>query len=160
MEEILKRYERSLGPWLDLQIHLYTLGLSQRDLQEVLAIGFGQMLSVKAIEHLTEVVNKEKEAFLAKPLDNAYSALIIDGSNIKIMYQTGRKKKNARGQERIVKTKKQKVILSVIGVLADGRYEALYFKTVESETIRSWKDFLEKVKNKGLNTDKLEVDSK
>ena len=79
--EILKRYERSLGLWLDLQIHLYTLGLSQRDLQEVLAIGFGQMLSVKAIEHLTEVVNKEKEAFLAKPLDKTYLALIIDGTH-------------------------------------------------------------------------------
>ncbi len=154
---ILKRYERSLGPWLDLQLHLYTLGLSQRDLQEILAIGFGQMLSVKAIEHLTEVVNKEKEAFLANPLKKTYTALIIDGSNIKVMCQTGRKKKNARGQERIVKTKKQKVILSVIGVLADGSYETLYFETVDSETIKSWQSFLEKVKNKGLNTDKLEL---
>ena len=154
---ILKRYERSLGPWLDLQIHLYTLGLSQRDLQEVLAIGFGQMLSVKAIEHLTEVVNKEKEAFLANPLKKTYAALIIDGSNIKVMCQTGRKKRNARGQARIVKTKKEKVILSVIGVLADGSYETLYFEMVDSETIKSWQSFLEKVKKKGLNTDKLEL---
>ena len=47
--------------------------------------------------------------------------------------------------------------LSVIGVLTDGRYETLYFETVESETIKSWKVFLKKVKDKGLDTDKLEL---
>lgn len=30
--QVLVRYERNFGPWLDLQLHLYRLGLSQYDL--------------------------------------------------------------------------------------------------------------------------------
>jgi len=34
--QVLVRYERNFGPWLDLQLHLYRLGLSRYDLQEIL----------------------------------------------------------------------------------------------------------------------------
>jgi hypothetical protein len=37
--QVLERYERNFGPWLDLQLHLYRLGLSQYDLQEILHLG-------------------------------------------------------------------------------------------------------------------------
>jgi hypothetical protein len=65
---VLKRYERSFGPWLDLQLYLYTVGASQSNLQEILALSFGQVLSVKAIEHLTDVAQKEMEAFRSAPI--------------------------------------------------------------------------------------------
>ena len=60
--QVLVRYERNFGPWLDLQLHLYRLGLSQHDLQEILHLGFGQVLSPKAIQHLTDVAQREMEA--------------------------------------------------------------------------------------------------
>jgi len=65
--QVLERYERSFGPWLDTQLHLYRLGLSQADLQEILHLSFGQVLSLKAIEHLTEVARKEMEALYWPP---------------------------------------------------------------------------------------------
>ena len=60
--QVLERYERNFGPWLDLQLHLYRLGLSQYDLQEILHLGFGQVLSLKAVQHLTDVAEKEMES--------------------------------------------------------------------------------------------------
>ena len=66
--QVLKRYERSFGPWLDLQLYLYTVGASQSNLQEILALSFGQVLSVKAIEHLTDVAREEMQAFRICPL--------------------------------------------------------------------------------------------
>jgi len=61
--QVIERYERSFGPWLDLQLHMYRLGLSQGDLQETLHLGFGQVLSTKSIQHLTDVAGKDMEAF-------------------------------------------------------------------------------------------------
>ena len=86
--QVLERYERSFGPWLDLQLHLYLLGLSQRDLQEILHLSFGQVLSIKAIEHLTDVAQKEMEAFRQAPLQDTPPVILIDGVNLKIMCPT------------------------------------------------------------------------
>lgn len=66
--QVLVRYERDFGPWLDLQLHLYRLGLSQYDLQEILHLGFGQVLSPKAVQHLTDVAQGEMEALYCPPL--------------------------------------------------------------------------------------------
>ena len=155
--KILERYERSFGPWLDLQLHLYTLGLSQRDMQEVLHIGFGQILSKKAIEHIINKVRKEKEEFLAQPLKKSYPVIVIDGANVKMMCCTGCIKENSRGQKRMKKEEKEKVILTAIGVLVDGCYEVLYFEVVDSETTESWKGFFEKLKEKGLNEEETKL---
>jgi len=95
--QVLERYERSFGPWFDLQLHLYRLGLSQRDLQEVLQLGFGQVLSVKAIEHLTDVAREEMEAFRQAPLEDTPPAIIVDGVNLKILCPTGTYRINQRG---------------------------------------------------------------
>jgi len=155
--KILERYERSFGPWLDLQLHLYTLGLSQRDMQEVLHIGFGQILSQRVIERIVNKVREEKEEFLGQPLKKSYPAVVIDGINTKIMCCTGKTKRNRIGQERAEKEKKGKVILAAIGVLADGGYEILYFEVVDLETTESWKGFFEKLKEKGLNGEETKL---
>jgi hypothetical protein len=74
--QVLVRYERNLGPWLDLQLHLYRLGLYQYDLQEILHLGFGQVLSHKAVQHLTDVDQREMEAFRQAPLGDTPPVVI------------------------------------------------------------------------------------
>ncbi len=96
--KVLTRYERNFGPWLDLQLHLYRLGLSQYDLQEILHLGFGQVLSLKAIQHLTDVAQREMEAFRQAPLDDTPPVVIVDGVNVKVLLPTGTYRTNQRGQ--------------------------------------------------------------
>ena len=51
--KILSRYQRCLQYLLDALLYLYVLGLSLRDLQETLAILFGPVLPVSAINQVT-----------------------------------------------------------------------------------------------------------
>jgi hypothetical protein len=83
-----------------VQLHLYRLGLSQRDLQEILHLGFGQVLSHKAVQHLTDVARREMEAFREAFLDDTPPVIIVDGVNIKVLLPTGLYRTNQCGQRR------------------------------------------------------------
>mgnify|MGYP001033705538 CR=1 FL=1 len=155
--QVIARYERSFGPWLDLQLHMYRLGFSQRDLQEVLHLGFGQVLSVKSVEHLTAVACEEMEAFRQAPLEDTPPVIIVDGVNIKMMCPTGTYHVNRRGQRRMVKRRIESVILAALGVWPDGRYQILYFEVFDKETKANWKQFFRHLQVKGLDTDKLQL---
>jgi transposase-like protein len=155
--QVLVRYERNFGPWLDLQLHLYRLGLSQYDLQEILHLGFGQVLSPKAVQHLTDVAQREMEAFRQAPLDDTPAVAIVDGVNVKVLLPSGTCRINRRGQRRQVKRRADRVILAALGVWPDGRQQMLYFAMVDKETKDNWKKFFRHLLLKGLDTSQLQL---
>lgn len=155
--QVLVRYERNFGPWLDLQLHLYRLGLSQYDLQEILHLGFGQVLSPKAVQHLTDVAQREMEAFRQVPLDDTPPVVLVDGVNVKVLLPTGTYHTNRRGQRRSVKRREGRVILAALGVWPDGRYQVLYSEMVDQETKANWNKFFRNLLAKGLDTGQLQL---
>ena len=156
--QVLVRYERNFGPWLDLQLHLYRLGLSQYDLQEILHLGFGQVLSPKAVQHLTDVAQREMEAFRQAALADTPAVMIVDGVNVKVLLPTGSYRIDQRGQRRPVKRRAERVILAAAGVWPDGRHRVLYyFEMVDKETKVNWKQFFRNLVAKGLDTSRLQL---
>jgi putative transposase len=155
--QVLVRYERNFGPWLDLQLHLYRLGLSQYDLQEILHLGFGQVLSPKAVQHLTHVAQREMEAFRQAPLDDTPATMIVDGVNVKVLLPSGTYRSNRRGQRRQVKRRADRVILAALGVWPDGRQQVLCFEMVDQETKVNWQSFFRHLLSKGLDTSQLQL---
>jgi transposase-like protein len=155
--QVLERYERNFGPWLDLQLHLYRLGLSQYDLQEILHLGFGQVLSLKAIQHLTDVAEKEMESLRQAPLDDTPPVLIVDGVNVKILLPTDTYYINQRGQRRQIKRYEDRVILASLGVWPDGRFQVICFEMVDKETKTNWKKLFRNLLAKGLDTSLLQL---
>jgi putative transposase len=155
--QVLERYERNFGPWLDLQLHLYRLGLSQRDLQEILHLGFGQVLSPKAVQHLTDVAQREMEAFRQAPLDDTPPVIIVDGVNIKVLLPTGMYRTNQRGQRRQEMRREDRVILAALGIWPDGHYRVFHFEIVDKETKAHWKKFFRNLVAKGLDTSCLQL---
>lgn len=155
--QILTRYERSFGPWLDVQLALYVLGLSQGDLQETLHLAFGQVLSRKALEHLTDVARQEMETFRQARLEDTPPVLIVDGVNIKVLCPSGTYRVNQRGQRRQVKRAESRVILAALGVWANRQRYTLYFETVEQETKASWQQFFRHLVARGLDTRQLQL---
>jgi len=149
--QVIEKYERSFGPWLDLKLHLYTLGLSQADLQEVLQLSLGQVVSVKAVEHLTDVARQEMTAFRQAELTDTPPVMLIDGANVVIRCPTGEVKTNQRGQQRAVTEAQKRVILAALGVWPDGRYQLLHFQVVEQETKATWRGFFDQLLDKKLN---------
>jgi transposase-like protein len=155
--QVLERYERNFGPWLDLQLHFYRLGLSQYDLQEILHLGFGQVLSPKAVQHLTDVAQKEMERFRQATLDDTPPVVIVDGVNIKVLLPTGTYSTNQRGQRRQIKLCEDRVILAALGVWPDGHYQVICFEMVEKETKTSWKKFFRSLLDKGLDKSLIQL---
>jgi transposase-like protein len=133
------------------------LGLSQYDLQEILYLGFGQVLSLKAVQHLTDVAQKEMESFRQTPLDDTPSALVVDGVNIKVLLPSSMYCINQRGQRRQVKCREDRVILAALGVWPDGHYQVIDFEMVEKETKTSWKKFFRILLDKGLDKSLLQL---
>jgi hypothetical protein len=95
---------------------------------------FGQVLSPKAVQHLTDVAEREMESFRQAPLDDTPSVVIVDGVNIKVLLPTSTYSTNQRGQRRQMKRREEQVILAALGVWPDGRYQVIYFEMVEKET--------------------------
>jgi putative transposase len=155
--QALERHERNFGPWLDLQLHLYRLGLSQGDLQEILHLGFGQVLSPKAIQRLTDIAQKEMEAFQQASLNDTPPVVIVDGVNVKVLLPTGTYRTNQRGQRRQVKRCEDRVILAALGVWPDGRRQVLSFEMVNQETKANWKQFFRHLLAKGLDPSLLHL---
>ncbi|MFQ5814547.1 MAG: transposase [Anaerolineae bacterium] len=155
--QVLVRYERNFGPWLDLQLHLYRLGLSQQDLQEILHLGFGQVLSPKAVQHLTDVAQREMEAFRQARLADTPAVMIVDGVNVKVLLPTGTYRINQRGHRRQVKRRETRVFLAALGVWHDGHYRVLDFDMVDKETKVNWKQFFRSLVAKGLDTSQLQL---
>ena len=155
--QVLDRYERNFGPWMDLQLHLYRLGLSQYDLQEILHLGLGQVLSLKAVQHVTDVAQKEMESFRQSPLDDTPPVVIVDGINIKVLLPTGSYSSNQRGQQRQAKRREERVILAALGVWPDGRHQVICFEIVDQETKVAWKKLFRKLLDKGLDTSLLQL---
>jgi putative transposase len=155
--QVIKKYERSFGPWLDAQLHLYVLGLSQRDLQEILHLSFGQVMSIKAIEHLTSVAQKEMEAFRRARLDDTPPVILVDGVNITLQCSTGTYGTNKRGQRRQIKRRERQVLLAALGVWSNKRYRIIYFEVVEQEDKANWKQFFEHLDDRGLDPNRLQL---
>jgi putative transposase len=154
---VIEKYERSFGPWLDMQLHVYVLGLSQRDLQEILHLSFGQVLSIKAVEHLTDVARKEMEGFRQAELSDSPPVMLADGVNIKLQCPTGRHHTNQRGRRRQETRRAGRVLLAAMGVWSDGHYQIIYFEVAESEDKANWRQFFEHVMDKGLKADQLQL---
>ena len=114
------------------------------------------MLSVKAIEHLTDVARKEMEAFRQARLDDTPPVVIVDGVNIKVLCHIGTYRTNQRGHRREVKRRDDKVLLTALGVWPDKHYHALYFEMVDQETKANWKKFFRHLVAKGLDTSQLQ----
>jgi transposase-like protein len=115
------------------------------------------VLSVRAIEHLTDVACEEMQVFRQARLEDTPPALLADGVNLKVMIPTGIYRINQRGQRREVKRKEEKVLLAGLGVWPDGRYQIIYFDIVDKETKANWRKFFDQLVAKGLDVSKLQL---
>ncbi len=97
-------------------------------------MGFGQVLSSTAVQHLTDVAQREMEAFRQAVLDDTPPVLLVDGVNIKVLLPSGTYCTNQRGQRRQLKRREERVILAALGVWPDGRYQVICFEMVDKET--------------------------
>jgi hypothetical protein len=95
----------------------YCLGLSLRDLQEVLYETPGEVVSLSACHRLVWEAATHVKALQSAAIEAPPAVVIVDGLWVKIAYSTGEYQQDAQGRRRAVKCQEKRVTLSALGRL-------------------------------------------
>jgi transposase-like protein len=146
----ITRYERCWGPLLDHHIMGYCVGLSLRDLQEVLYGTLGEVVSLAACNRLLGEVDQHVQAWKNAVIEAPPAVLLVDGMWVKIADPTGDHCVDAQGRRRAVKRQEKRVVLSALGLWDDGHWEIVHWNIARSEDQAAWQHFLGELYRKGL----------
>jgi transposase-like protein len=149
--KILTRYQCCLQSLLDASLYTYVLGLSLRDLQEMLCVFFGHLLSLSAINRVTQAVHSQVQAWQEQPIETSPPILIVDGVWVKILYPTGETWVDHSGHTRQEMRVQERVLLATLGVFPDGRWYLLHYEAATEESEATWQTFLEHLIARGLS---------
>ena len=149
--KVLKRYQRALTGLLDWASYLYVMGLSLRDLQEVLYFVLGDVLSRTAINRITLQVQEKMEAQCQTPIDTTPPILIIDGVWVDIQYASKEFKIDRAGHKRQCRQAEERVILAAMAVWPDSSYHLLHFEVAVDENEATWTTFFNHLIERGLD---------
>ena len=136
--QTLMRYERCWGPLLAQHMLGSCLGLSLRDLQEVMQGTLGEGMSLAACNRLVLTVHEQVTTFKTTPLEAPPPLVLGDGMWIKIAYPTGESTDAARGRHRQAKRQQKRVVLTALGVWPDGHWGIVHWQSAPGETAETW----------------------
>lgn len=132
---IVPKRARRIGNIDEMILSLYSRGMTTRDIEAHLREVYGISASRELISNVTDVVEDEIKAWQARPLEEVYPILYIDGIRIRV-------KSNG-----VVTTK---VAHLAIGVDVDGRKHALGCWIQDTEGAKFWAKVLADLRNRGV----------
>ena len=100
-----------------MTLSLYVLGLSLRDLQEALYHLLGSVLSLSAVNRVTQLAQRQMESRRQSLIEETPPILIVDGVWIDILYTVDELKLDRAGHLRQVRQAKRAGYLSRYGGL-------------------------------------------
>src|SRR5215470_1869752 len=121
--QTITRYEHCWGPLLDQHLLHYCLGHSLRDLQEVMQLSLGEVLSLAACNRIVLGLEERAHAFKTARLAAPPPIVLVDGLWLKLAVPSGAWQEDASGRQRPVKRKQQRVMLTALGIWPDGHWE-------------------------------------
>ena len=113
----------------------FVLGLSTRKVGETLLAILGQKVSPSTVSRVARTLDQAVAAFHRRPLENRYTALMLDG--VVLSRKTG-----AGALKRPV--------LVALGLRPDGKKEIIDFRLAASESAAEWERFLTDLYRRGL----------
>ncbi|WP_404784748.1 transposase [Altericista sp. CCNU0014] len=155
--QILGRYQRGLGSLLNFCLSLYVMGLSLRDLQEALYPLLGAVLSVNAINRITEAAQQQMNQRRTAKITTAVPILLVDGVWVRIQYASGETFEDQAGHVRALRQAEERVVLVAMAIYPDGTREILHYEIAESESQFAWESFFKGLQERGLKLDGVEV---
>jgi transposase-like protein len=154
---ILTRYQSALQSLFDRALYAYTLGLSVRDLQELLCLFVGHLLSPTAINRVTLAAQTPMDAWRQQPLRETPPILIVDGVWVSIQYPTGETWIDRSGHERHKVHHQERVILAALGVWPDGRHYLIHYEIALAEEAQAWATFWQHLLERQLVASAVEM---
>jgi putative transposase len=133
--DVFERYQRSEKALVVALSEMYIQGVSTRKVKEVTEQLCGHEFSSSTISRMTERLDSDLEKFAHRSLEQEYPYLILDARYEKVR------------EDGVVGSRAVQV---AIGINWEGRRSVLAVELAERESAGSWKDFLLRLKERGL----------
>jgi len=139
---MFKKYQRRQESVNQSIINCFLLGVSTRNVKDVLKPLLGVNISASTVSNATKAVDALVKQFHKRELIDEYQFLFLDGINISVKY----------GSKSIKKT-----VLAAYGITLFGKRELIDFRVVKSESKDACESFLNNLFNRGLKGDNLKL---
>lgn len=133
--ELFERYQRSEKALVSALAEMYVQGVSTRKVKAVTEELCGHAFSASTISQINKGLDAALARFASRPLE-AYPYLILDARYEKV---------------RIDGVIRSQAVLIAIGINWEGRRQILAVELAHRESASSWKDFLTRLKQRGLS---------
>lgn len=134
--ELFQRYQRSEQALVASLAQMYVQGVSTRKVKAITEELCGHSFSASAISEINAKLDESLAAFANRPLEEPFPYLILDARYEKVR------------ESGVVRSMAVQV---AIGVDWEGRRQILAVETANRESRSSWRDFLLKLKQRGLH---------
>jgi putative transposase len=138
--EVLRAYARRTREIDRVILAGFVLGLSTRKVGEALLALLGRSVSAATVSQVAKTLDAAVAAFHRRPLQNRYTALMLDG--VVLARKTG------AGALR-------RPVLVALGLRHDGKKEIIDFRLAASESAAEWEQFLTDLYRRGLTGEGL-----
>lgn len=133
--QLFARYQRSEKALLISLVEMYLQGVSTRKVKKIVQRLCGTSFSSSTVSVLAKQLDEEIRSFRERSLELSYPYIIVDARYEKV-----------RLNKRVISLG----VLIAIGINQDGYREFLDLELVRSETEDHWKDFFERLLERGL----------
>jgi putative transposase len=133
--ELFERYQRSEKALVAALVEMYVQGVSTRKVEQITEELVGHSFSASSISQINKTLDAGLKAFCERRLKEPYPYLILDARYEKV-------------REAGIIT--SQAVLIAIGVDWEGRRQVLSVDLANRESVSSWKDFLQALKDRGL----------
>lgn len=133
--ELFERYQRSEKALVSALAEMYVQGVSTRKVKAVTEELCGHAFSASTISQINKGLDAALARFANRPLEEAYPYLILDARYEKV---------------RLDGVIRSQAVLIAIGINWEGRRQVLAVELAHRESASSWKDFVRRLKERGL----------
>ena len=133
--ELFARYQRSEKALVGALSEMYVQGVSTRKVKAITEELCGHEFSASAISAINKRLDEELERFMNRRLEEEFPYLILDARYEKVR------------EEGVIRSR---AVLVALGIDWEGRRQVLAVELANRESATSWKEFLLKLKSRGL----------
>jgi transposase-like protein len=133
---LFERYQRSEKALVAALAEMYVQGVSTRKVTAITEELCGHRFSASSISAINKGMDEALARFAGRPLDEVYPYLILDARYEKVR------------EDGVIRSQ---AVLIAIGINWEGQRQVLAVELANRESTTSWKDFLVKLKQRGLH---------
>jgi len=133
--QLFERYQRSEKALVGALAEMYVQGVSTRKVKAITEELCGHEFSASAVSAINKRLDEELHSFMHRRLEEEFPYLILDARYEKVR------------EEGVIRSR---AVLVALGVDWEGRRQVLAVELANRESATSWKEFLLKLKSRGL----------